>query len=120
MLPVAVQAPSFDSPRVGLVPARSGLPKVTAVSTLDGDLVRAILINKDAGGAATVTLEINDSGASAGGTYTSFGGAELFSTTAGVVRQGALEVTQAGLRAVLPPHSVTLVEIPLLRTGKRT
>jgi alpha-N-arabinofuranosidase len=74
MLPVSVQAPAFDSPRVGLVPARTAVPKVTAIATIDADRVRAIVINKDAAGAATVTLVLPEGVMSVGGTFTSYGG----------------------------------------------
>lgn len=47
LLPVEVDAPTFDSPQAGLVPAFDGTPLVTAVATRDGDRLQVLVINKD-------------------------------------------------------------------------
>jgi alpha-N-arabinofuranosidase len=116
MVPIKVDSPSFDSPRVGFAPARKGLPRVTAIATRDGNVVRAILINKDPVNPATTTIRTTGA-ARANGTYRSLGGPRPFSVRGlpadGVVRSGGLPAAPAEASLELPPHSVTLVVLDM-------
>lgn len=45
--PLAVRAPTFDSKQVGMIPAQTGTPLVSALATVEGGVRRMLVINKD-------------------------------------------------------------------------
>jgi hypothetical protein len=114
LVDAAVTAPQFAAPPVGMVPATSGLPLITATATTNGDTLRVIVINKDASRPAQLTLQ-GPARAIASLRRSELGGAELFKPKAPLAPPVARDVAAKAfpVSLALPPHSITLLEFQL-------
>jgi alpha-N-arabinofuranosidase len=56
LVELRVESPSFDSPEVGILPARRDLPLVVGLATRDAETVRLLVINKDPRRPAALTI----------------------------------------------------------------
>ncbi len=86
MLPVSIKTATVDTPRVGYVPAQRGVPKANALATLDGGVVRLIIINHDARDATGVTVTLADGRSWSRGRVTTLAGRGRFDTRDGTSR----------------------------------
>lgn len=113
MLPVAIAAPTFDTPRVGFVPALQGLPIVTGLATLDGGKVRAILVNKHPDDALQVRVALGGAQL-ASATVRTLTGPDRFDTRDTedriVATTATVPVASAPYTVQLPPRSITVIE----------
>lgn len=118
MLTAQVSAPTFSNPQVGMVPARSDTPLVSANVTRDGKMLRVALINKHPTSALTVSLKIANGRAAGGATYAQLNGTDLFSGAEGRSpvswTTGNASGTGNTLTWNLPAHSFTFYQIPLV------
>jgi alpha-N-arabinofuranosidase len=114
-LPVAVTAPTFNAPEVGVQPATADVPTVTAFATSEGARQRIVLINRDAAAshATTVRFTAPVTGTVAQRTFAAFGsaltaypdgGAPTFTAST----LGPIDGTQ--LSVDLPPQSITVLD----------
>lgn len=112
MLPVGIDAPSFDSPLVGLVPAFEGTRSVEAIATREGGVVRVLVINKD----PSRPLDLYVTNEAPGATRTSariLGGSSAFgsSNSREEVRWEDVEPLPSPGEAIrVPPHSLGWIE----------
>lgn len=115
-LPVKVNAPSFNSPSAGLVPATSNLPLVTVIATRENKTTRLLVINKSLTETADLAIGLDTKNADAN-TLT----AQLVtgaSALAGGIGQPPIQtrqvktgVTKGKGTFALPAHSIALLEL---------
>jgi alpha-N-arabinofuranosidase len=117
-LTAAVNAPTFDAPRVGFSAAASGLPVVTTLVTRSGSgsgsMLRAVIINKDYTAAHVAALALGNASVAA---------AHLTLLSATNVLESddmpnALQRTESDLgpgaaTVTLPAHSVALLSVQI-------
>lgn len=118
LLPVSVKTATVDTPRVGYVPAQRGVPKVKALATLDGGVVRLILINHDLHEATGVAIAFGDARAWSRGRVTTLAARGRFDTRDGQPRfQERTEEVAAGsgmFRLQVPAVGLAVVELESL------
>ena len=116
IVPVSIAGPTFDNPRVGYVPAHTGLPLVTGIAFLDGKTLRVLLVNKHPESAVPIRLALN--GARAGAVaYQAITGNNLFDTRDVEdkieMRSGRVDAQGSTMAFEAPAHSFTVLEIAL-------
>ena len=132
LVPVRVESPTFDSPEVGLVPAYRGTPLVTALATAEADRVRLILINKDPGRPANVTVGTGQGVSRVLGTPTvqlltdeylfhvERGRSAVRLESPAAPRGSAAAERDGGARIIhIPPHALAVVEFQTAPRGSR-
>lgn len=123
LLATRVTAPGFDSEAVGVVPAYTGTPLITATATREGEVLRLVLLNKDWSREAKLSLGIDGAEGAAAtqavakATASTLSGNDPFDADDPRALAGLepLDVRGAAfpLALSLPPRSLTLVEIEL-------
>ncbi|MDO9314717.1 MAG: hypothetical protein Q7T97_09245 [Burkholderiaceae bacterium] len=114
-LDVAITCESVATPAIGLVPARSALPLMSALITREGNTLRALLIHKDSTRDAQVRFDL--AGASAGrASLTTLTAPDVTRTdNAPGLWQRSVTAPAGGTSVALnlPPHSVVLLELTM-------
>jgi alpha-N-arabinofuranosidase len=114
----AVSAPSFANPQVGLVPAGTATPVVSAFVTRQNKTMRIALVNKHPATAMSVTLKLANGRAATGGTFSRLSGPDLFAGAEGRApvtwTKGTADGSGTSMTWSLPARSFTLYEIPLI------
>lgn len=125
LLPVSVKTVTVDTPKVGYVPAQSGVPKFKALATLDGGTLRLILINHDLHEASNVTVALTDARAWSRGRLTTLAARGKFNTRDGQdrfqERTDDLAAGSGSIQIVVPPVGLAVVELdtsPMTRNKK--
>ncbi len=112
-VPVTVAGRTFNSPKVGVAAPQFGLPTVTAFAALEGNTLRAVLINKDPVDTAQVTLGLDQPKYMQFGSLQVLTGKSRFDTTGIQIGTGTLVPAAFPVRVQLPKSSITLVEMKL-------
>lgn len=115
-LPIKVNAPSFNAPSVGLVPATASLSLVTAIATRENRTTRLLVINKSLTETADLEIALDTANTDA---HTLTGqlvtGASALAGGIGQppiqIRQVRMDVSQGQSKIALPAHSIVLFEL---------
>lgn len=115
-LPLKVNAPTFNTPSVGLVPASAGLPLITALATRENKTARLLVINKSL--TETADLEIALDAENANTNTLTVHLVTGASALAGGIGQPPIQtkqvktgVTRGKGTFALPAHSIALFEL---------
>lgn len=110
-VPVSVVGKTFNSPKVGLAAQQFGLPIVTAFAALEGNTLRAVLINKDPVDTAQVSLGLDQPKYMQSGNLQVLTGKSRFDTTGIQIGTDTVVPAAFPVRFQLPKSSITLVEM---------
>lgn len=115
-LPIKVNAPPFNAPSVGLVPATANLPLVTAIATRENRTTRLLVINKSLTETADLTIALEAANSDAHKlTIQLMTGASALAGGIGQppiqIRQVRMDASQGQRRFALPAHSIALFEL---------
>jgi alpha-N-arabinofuranosidase len=113
LLNAQVQAPSVNTPSVGLTQAVTGLPLAEALATRDGKTLRVLLIHKDPANPAVLQLNLGSSVVTQQ-RVSLLQAADVFdrSDKAGVMTRSE-QTLKPGEALHLPAHSVALITLTL-------
>lgn len=115
LLAMAVDGPSFSSPRVGYTAAQSGVPTIAALAVREGNAINIILINKNPDERAELTIRLKSAGQlgrvslqelSADGLFTQSKSGPTFDWM-----QSEVVVEDGQIQASLLPHSVSTLVV---------
>lgn len=112
-VPATVVGKTFNSPKVGIAAQQFGLPIVTAFAALEGNTLRAVLINKDPVDTAQVSLGLDQLKYMQSGSLQVLTGKSRLDTTGIQIGTGSVVPAAFPVRFQLPKSSITLVEMKL-------
>jgi alpha-N-arabinofuranosidase len=114
-LALDIVAPTFDSPRIGAVPATTGEPLISGLATLNEAGLHVVLINKSLRQFARVTLDAGDHAVEQGELGILSAESALAGTTPSrpfAWRSSPLVAENHRIQATLPPHSFSVFRFP--------
>jgi alpha-N-arabinofuranosidase len=113
LLDAKVQAPTVNTPSVGLTQAVTGLPVAEALATRDGKTLRVLIIHKDPANPAVLQLNLGSSVVTQQ-RMSLLQATDVFDTSdkAGVMTRSE-QVLKPGEALSLPAHSVALITLTL-------
>ena len=123
LLPVSIRTATVDTPKVGYVPAMSGVAKVNALATSDDRKLRLLIINHDPQQASIVNIAFSDARQWSGGRLTTWQATsrfevrdvdERFQRATGAIKAGADR-----LQIQVPPVALAMLELEPLAVSRK-
>jgi alpha-N-arabinofuranosidase len=115
LIPAQVAGRTFTNLQAGLVPRLTGTPSVSALATREGQMLRLVLVNKDASDAAAIRLELPGGGRPTQASLTLISGRSVFDehATSLVQSPSSVRLRIDSARFSVPEHSIAYLELRL-------